>query len=104
MKKLLIATSLSLALIASQTSLADMPPKPAKCPGVSSLQGTKFELVQQDKDGTWVTAVLHDNYDTSDAWTFIMGKITANGENAAMKKANNALKSLSFQAGPVAIE
>lgn len=103
MKNLVIATSLSLALIASTSALA-MPPKPAKCPGVSALQTTKFELAQQDKDGTWVAGSLHNNYDTTDAWTFVMGKINATDETDAVTKAEAALSTLTFQTGPVAIE
>lgn len=103
MKKLLIATSVSLAFIAAQATLA-MPPKPAKCPGVKALKTSEFDIAQQDKDGTWVAGVIHNNYDTKDAWTFAIGKINATSQQDAMDKAEAGLKTLTFQTGPIAVE
>src|SRR5580700_11144562 len=99
MKKYFIATSLSLALMGSQSSFA-MPPKPAKCPSINALQSASLEAAGQEENGSWDVGTLHNNYDTNDAWTFMMGKIVANSEQDALKEATASLKSLTFQAGP----
>jgi hypothetical protein len=81
-----------------------MPPKPAKCPGASSIASFGVDVVESDKDGTWVAGVLSNNYDTQNAWTFALGKISARNANEARDKAMDSLGSLSFRYGPVAVE
>lgn len=87
------------------TSLAyAMPPKPAMCPDASALQGVSLDVVQRDKDGTWAGAVISNKYNTTDKWTFVIGKIPASDEGEARTKAADAMTSLKFDMGPVAVQ
>lgn len=99
MKKYFIATTISLALIASQPSLAS-PPKPAKCPSVSALQNSNFNFAKKQYEGGWAVGDLQSNYDTVDSWTFFVFDITANNEQGAITNANRSIKNLAFNAGP----
>ncbi len=104
MQKILIATSISLALIVSAAANA-MPTKPAVCPTAIALQAANFELVQKHPEKeTWIAAQLHNNFETEDAWSFAVVKIQADNEADAKAKAEASLASIQFKDGPIAFE
>lgn len=99
--KLLIAAT---ALAFTSNAFA-LPPKPAKCPGVEAIRagGLSKEIVEQDRDGTWLVALIKSNYDTKDSWSFVVGKIQAKDRADAFKKASASLASLTFRQGPIPV-
>jgi hypothetical protein len=102
MKKLLLITAASLSLIASTSTLAQNP-KVTICPGVSALQSVKFDMARE-VNGKWQAGVLHNNFDTDLAWTFLVEGFVAKDANDAINIANEAAKSLSFVSGPTHVK
>src|SRR5687768_196324 len=104
MKVKLLAVALATStLFLASTSFANMPPKPAKCPGASAIPAVKFDAAQMNQqDGSWIVGTIHSKYDTKDTWTFALVGIQAKNESDARTLANKAVKSLSFIGGPIA--
>ena len=87
----------------TQIAQASLPPKPSKCPGVSAISSVGIQIAQPGDNGTWVAGVLSNRYDTTDAWTFAVGDISASSEQDAKAKATDSLSSLNFKMGPIPV-
>ncbi|MBI2786298.1 MAG: hypothetical protein HYX60_08355 [Legionella longbeachae] len=61
-----------------------------------------MEIIKED--GNWYGAVKSNKYDTTDAWTFVIGAFRANDENDAKQKALRAVNSLTFLRGPEGLD
>ena len=92
---------ISLCTLAATTSLAyaEIPPRPASCPGVASIQQTPFLASEQEKNGKYM-AVQISSYDTYNAWGFVIGEIVASSKEDALNKANSVIYTLHFNSGP----
>lgn len=99
--KLLVAAT-ALALVSSAYAL---PPKPVKCPSEDAIRagGLSKEVVEQDKDGTWLVALIKSKYDTKDSWSFVVGKIPATDRAEAYRKAVASLATVTFKQGPLPV-
>ncbi len=98
MKKLLLVTAVSLSLIAS-TSILAANSKPTACPGVSTIQGVKFDMARE-VNGKWGVGVTRNKFDTDTAWSFRIEGIPAKDSDHAYYIANQAVKTLGFVGGP----
>ena len=83
------------------TLTQDQPPQPQKCPGVAAIQGIGVSRTVLQSSNLWFTGRRHQLYDTSDAWTFVLGNIVATSANDAFNKATAGLATLSNPLGPI---
>lgn len=103
MKFKLLCTSMILFL--SQSALAEMPPRPEKCPDVSAIQSRGVADIERgNAPGKWFASVLSNSYHTKELWTFVLGPIEATDENDAKNKAVTSLASLTLEEGPLPVE
>lgn len=101
MKKSLLISSLIGAVYLSPAFALQQPPQPQKCPSASAIQAVGVSRTVIETSNLWFTGRRHQNYDTTDAWTFVLGNIVATGANDAYNKAVVGLTSLSFPTGPM---
>lgn len=76
--------------------------QPLNCPDVREIRrvGVSHNAIQ-DANGKWYTGRLSNPYGTAERWTFGIGGIEASTINQAILRAQNALQSLQFVAGPI---
>lgn len=100
MKMKVVASMLcmSLSCLAVQTSYAAAS-MPEKCPSVSAIQSVGVNIAEQAR-GTWFAGVLSNSYDTSDAWTFVIGPFSGTDKDDVLSQATNSLQTLTFIQGP----
>lgn len=91
----------SVALLITQTALANGHINPTSCPTVDAFKNTGVSSVMRDKDGTWVTIEWKNRFGTDAEWTFGVGNITADSQSDALAKGNAAIAGLVYKSGPV---
>ncbi len=95
MKKLLIASLLIPTLAFAFSN------RPDKCPSVVALQAVPLNLIETtDQANMFRIGVAHNQYDTTNDWSFIMNDVFGTSKIDAWQRANIALQTLSFVSGP----
>lgn len=98
-KKILLSV---IAVITCINSIAfAMPPKPAKCPSVSTIKSTGLAYAAPDS-GRYVVAQM-SKYDTADTWIFAFVDIQAASSEEALQTGNQLLGTLSGTPLPIAV-
>ncbi len=97
MKSLLAISAIGLL---SQASFA-LPPKPKACPSVSVLQSTHLTEVFQDGQRSRFVTYQTGSFQTSEQWLFGLEVDGADSKVDALEKGNQAIKSLTYQMGPL---
>lgn len=102
MKKYFILTSMLFSLsLPLAHALQAQPPQPQKCPDPAAIRAVGVSRTVLQSSNLWFTGRRHQSYNTRDAWTFVLGNITATSASDAYNKAAVGLTSLSFPLGPI---
>jgi hypothetical protein len=100
-KNILLIASTALVAFFTQFAFAAIPAQPPKCPDVSSIHAHGVGRGTIELNHLWFAGTRSFEYSTPGIfWTFIIGNIKSPTAYEAFLKANNALSSLMFQAGP----
>lgn len=97
-KQLFLSASAILALSVSSMTFAT--PQPQICPSVSAIQAVGVSRTVIKLDNRWYAGRRNQMYDTTDAWSFIIGNMNVVTANDAYNAATTALPSLVFRMGP----
>lgn len=90
---------LSIAVLA--VSLPAFAEKPERCPDVSAINAVKFKQSNvKNENGAWTMSSGIRQFDTKEAWMFILYGIQAENQKEAFDKGLVAIKSLTYMQGP----
>lgn len=93
---------ISLALLATQASVAGSSHEPAKCPSVAALQSVGVKMTHQSTGSprSLDAYELKNRYDTDEEWTFLIGPFETEDQAEALSQANAAIARLELGGGP----
>ncbi len=100
--KLKKMTAILTILFGMSSVVHAMIPKPEKCPSVSTIQATSFDIIKQKKNSEngWEAWINSNNFDTNNDWVFMLDIPNANDEKDARAQALEAVKGLRLFEGP----
>jgi hypothetical protein len=104
MKYKFIMTATLLTLSLTSIALANRPPKPAKCPAVSSIASVGVDTVVPNADfpNAWDVYNKSSKYDTKVDWMLgVMDTVHATSAEQATAYINAGLTTLTYESGPV---
>ncbi len=104
MKKKLLLTVASVALVASTTILAEHRAT-IVCPSADVIKTVKFDIARPYNDCTyddckWDTGIRSNHFDTKLEWEFLLEGIAALNDNEAISNGEKIVTTLMFVNGP----
>lgn len=91
------------AMIILQATFATAPKKVEQCPSTEAIRSVGVNCIVFNSNENWAASNVHNTYDTSVEWTFIVGNTgdRADNENDARQKVMHELQSVTRTQGPI---